>query len=185
MGMKSYSQFKLWMQGDVAPANRKSDLIITSHGSRTMMGGRTLMRGLKKRKVPAGMELHFYGPDRATIVSGTIKFEFIDHDLRGHVRKTKSAGERYVDYGLTKYQGRHGDEDETYDTVRECLGSYDVVTIRHRPLRLGGSINLSKLLAQLSKAGYVYEHIHCSFCRSYKSILMELLHGRANFTTPT
>lgn len=177
--MIEYSAFKLWR------GSGNSELIISSHGGRTMMGGRSLSTGFQKKKVPKGTSLAFYGPDRAVLTAGTIKYEFITHNLAGQAHKVKMAGEPYVDYELSKFQGYHGNEDETYDVVQECLGQYDVVTIRHRPLRGGGSIMLSKLLETLSNDGYNYRKVHCLFCRCYSGSIMEHLKGREDHVTPT
>jgi hypothetical protein len=177
--MREFSQFKLWT------GTGNSEMIISSHGGRSLMGGRSIGTGFKKPKVPVGMSLAFYGPDRSVLVAGTVKYEFINHNLAGQPYKIKNAGDRYVDYELTKFQGYHGNEDETYDVVKECLGKYDVVTIRHRPLKLGGSIMLSGLLAKLAKEGFAYKKVHCSFCRCFNSSILEALKGRPEFTTPT
>lgn len=177
--MKEYSAFKLWT------GTGNSELIISSHGSRTLMGGRSLLTGFKKKKVPKGMELVFYGPDRSVLRAGDIKYEFITHNLAGQPYKVKPSGDPYVDYELTKYQGYHGNKDETYDMVKECLGKYDVVTIRFRPLKLGGSIMLSTLLQTLIDDGYSYKRVHCSFCRCYESSVLALLDGRPDHKTPT
>lgn len=184
MGMKQFERFKLWMENGTDTGSMKQALIITAHGGRSLLGGRSVLTGFRKKKVPNGMALYFYGPDRATITSGTIKYEFIDHDLTAHVHKIKQAGQEYVDYQLTKFQGRHGNEDETYTTVQQCLTKYDVVTIRYRPLKLG-STYLSEVLATLQEQGYVYGRIHCSFCRSFNSIIADLVHGRSTHVTPT
>lgn len=182
--MKQYDRFKLWMENTTSASSRKDDLIISSHGGRSLLGGRSILTGFHKKKVPAGVDLVFYGPDRSAIVAGTIKFEFVEHNLQGSPRKIKKAGDEYVDYELTKLQGYHGNEDETYDVVQECLSKYDVATIRYRPLKWGG-IHLSSLMSQLIEDGFVYKRIHCCFCRSYQSSVMELIAGRDDFYTPT
>lgn len=177
--MIEYSQFKLWT------GSGNNELIISSHGGRSLLGGRSIGTGFSKKKVPPGTSLVFYGPDRSVLVSGTIKYEFIDHNLAGKSHKVKGPGDSYVDYELTKFQGYHGNEDESYDVVKECLGKYDVVTIRHRPLKLGGSIMLGDLLKRLIKDGHSYTKVHCCFCRCFDSSILSLLNGRSDFTTPT
>lgn len=118
------------------------------------------------------------------ITSGIVKYEFIDHDLTAHVHKIKQVGQEYVDYQLTKFQGRHGNEDEAYATGQECLTQYDVVTIRYRPLKLGGTY-LSDVLATSQAQGYVYGRIHCSYCRSFSNIIADWVHCRPTHVTPT
>jgi hypothetical protein len=177
--MIEYPAFKLWTGAG------NGEVIISAHGGRSLLGGRGISTGFKKKKVPSAMSLAFYGPDRSVIVSGTVKYEFIDHNLAGQPYKIKPAGASYVDYELTKFQGYHGNEDETYEVVKDCLGQYDVITIRHRPLKLGGSIMLSDLLKTLIDSGHAYSVVHCSFCRCFSGSIMDLFKGRPDYTTPT
>jgi hypothetical protein len=116
--MIEYSQFKLWT------GNGNTELIISSHGGRSLLGGRSVGTGFSKKKVPPRTSLVFYGPDRSVLVSGTIKYEFITHNLAGIPVKTKVPGDSYVDYKLTKFQGNHGNPEESYDIVKECLVKY-------------------------------------------------------------
>ena len=178
--MRAYDQFKHWKRNSTGNA----ELIISSHGGRSLLGGRNLLNGFGKRKVPAGMSLVFYGPDRSVLTSGTVKFEFIDHNLAGQPHKVKAAGDSYVDYELTKLQGYHGNEDETYDVVESCLSSYDVLTVRHRGVT-GGSVMLSEVLGTLVKDGYVYSKVHCLFCRCFDSVMLSAIKGRSTHVTPT
>lgn len=178
--MSQHEQFKHWRKNDVG----NTDVIISSHGGRSLMGGRGLTTGLAKKKVPPGTTLVFYGPDRAVLEAASLKYEFLDHNLAGQSYKEKGPNAPYVDYELTKLQGYHGNEDETYDTVETCLPRYDVVTIRYRGLS-GGSIMLSDLLKRLAARGYVYKRVHCLFCRCLDNAMLDLINGRSSFVTPT
>lgn len=187
--MIEYSQFKLWTGQD----NR--EVIISSHGGRSLLGGRSIRTGFSKKKVPPGTKLAFYGPDRAVLSASSIKYEFIVNNLAAQPCKVKLPGDEYVDYKLTKYQGYHGSAVEDYDLVVSCLTPavppphqsrcFDVVTIRHRPLKHGGSIMLSDLLKILSDNGHVYDMVHCSFCRCFNSDFLSSLKGRDVHITPT
>ncbi|WP_141218205.1 putative adhesin [Bordetella genomosp. 11] len=153
-----YGQYRLWRGAN------NLELIISSHGARSLAGGRKILNGFHKKTVPEGTELHFYGPDRAILNTRDIYQMFILRNMANRPYRIKTGGEPFVDYQLNKFQG----ELESYETVRQCLGRYDVVTIRHRPWKIGSDhMMLSELLTDLERRGHRYAKIHCFFCRSY------------------
>jgi len=168
-----YSMFKLWKGAS------NTEVIISAHGGRLPTGGRQ-WSNLSKQSVPSGMELAFYGPDRHALRSYKIDKEFIVGNLAGLPYKTKSAGAKYVDYYLTKFQG-HGST-ESYANVEKCLGQFDVITIRNRPLKPPNSIMLSDILATLVEDNRIYKKVHCAFCRT--DFVLDLFLGRPTHETP-
>jgi hypothetical protein len=168
-----YGQYILWR------GSANDELIVSSHGCRPLTGGRNAFNGFQKNVVPAGTALHFYGPDQAVLSTSTIYYEFIHRGLAQRPYRIKSAGQTYVDYELSKFQGKT----ETYDDVRRCLTRFDVVTIRHRPWKIGFDyMTFSDLLVDLLDKGHRYRKIHCVFCRSYTGPLQTFL-GRPTFRT--
>lgn len=167
MACDAFNQFKFWY----ADGSQHGQVIISSHGGRDLLGGRSIATGFKKQRVPAGVTLVFYGQDRSSILSYNIYQEFI---ARTPVPfRKKGPGDFFVDYELTKFQEEGV---ETYDDVKKCLSKYDVVTVRNRPLHFTNSIMLSEVISTLmTKKSIKTMTIHCSFCRSYGTIMSMLL----------
>lgn len=157
---------------EVRKKGGNTEVAITAHGGRSLLGGRSLRTAFRKKKVPAGLSVVFYGPDRAVLRSGSLKYEFIDHNLAGSAHKTKGPGDGYIDYGLIHF------EEETEKSISAALTKFDVVVIKPNT-----EVKLSEILSDL--AGSTYRKVHCSFCRSYDSLIGEVLAGRKTFTTPT
>jgi hypothetical protein len=75
--------------------------------------------------------------------------------------------------GLTKFQGKHGNNFEDYASIQRDMlahktsNPYDVLTIRNRKKgeRKGRDALLSEVLAWLYTNNLRYGHIVCSFCR--------------------
>ncbi|AOB31557.1 hypothetical protein AKI39_13975 [Bordetella sp. H567] len=152
-----YGRYILWK------GTRNADLIISSHGSRSLAGERNRYNPEFKNLVPPGMALHFYGPDYAPISTFNIHQAFMNDKVIARPYEIKSDGQAYVDYALSKFQG----PPESYDKVRNCLPLYDIVTIEQASVR-GPSdhVMLSELIKDLLLKGHRYTRIHCFFCRS-------------------
>lgn len=172
--------------GPVTPGHH---LLISAHGvflQELGLFGRPL-----RTRVPAWTQLHFYAPHGDSILDPTVP-AILAGDFQ--VFETIRPGSPVVDYRLSKYQGRHGSVNETYASITNNLDAneavldaiqqaaakgraikrgpnfafhFDVLTIRNR-WWMKGSLGekLSDVLGALQGAGYRYENIHCSFCRS-------------------
>lgn len=151
---------------------QSSDLVITSHGlyiPRPEFGRQTgklrQVPGLGGWfSVPAGVELHFYGPHRRSLsdpgLSDVIMQRVVPYEKL-------QAGDKVRNYRLFKY------EDDTYYHVSSGMDFrikdkghqvMDVLTVRNRFWAKRGVL-LKHVLSALSEAGYDYERIHCVFCR--------------------
>ena len=150
-----------------------SEAVIRAHGGRTLFGGRKLSGGFKKKKVPQGYTLVFYGPDRAEIQAGSLEYEFVVHNHQANPHKEKAAGDSYVDYGLAS-AGNKGNE------IAACLGTYDVIDLVG-----SGEIMLSRVLEMLQQTNVGYSKIHCLFCRCFTSGMLDFIKGRRTVVTPT
>ncbi|MCA9543661.1 MAG: hypothetical protein KC613_04705 [Myxococcales bacterium] len=172
--------------GPITPGHH---LLISAHGvfvQELAFFGRPL-----STRVPAWCQLHFYAPHGDSILDPTVPAI-----LSGsyQVFETIRPGSPVVDYRLSKYQGRHGSVNETYESITENLRAneavldtiqqqaakgraikfgpnfafhFDVLTIRNRWwMKASVGEKLSDVLQALATAGYRYENIHCSFCRS-------------------
>jgi hypothetical protein len=92
-------------------------LIISSHGayvSRPEIGKEEERGGWLR--VPAGVRLFFYGPHHVALEDPTVE---------GLLSKTpyeiRTGGELVRNYRLSKFQGRHGSETETYATIKQGI----------------------------------------------------------------
>jgi len=161
--------------------DRADELLITSHGHYWM--------GLTGSvTVPSWTTLYFFGPHQAALLDpGVQKVSF---GMKSYEKA--GPGTTVRDYTLSKYQGSHGSEDETYASIKSDIDynrdiierakeateaqlqpildsgvkfeKFDVLTVRNRRLRVDP--NLSSVLNQLEAANMQYPHILCSFCRS-------------------
>jgi hypothetical protein len=154
--------------------------IIAAHG------GQTLIRSTFT--VPAKTKVTFYCPDGASLTGASIPD--ISKSLKSY--EDFSGGEVCRDYILEKFQGYHANGftgldpidkalssmkdswkdqmtcQQTYTNINQAVNagaSYDVVTIRYRPMRVG--ITLSQVITQLCAANFVYDNHLCDFCRHY------------------
>jgi hypothetical protein len=104
----------------------------------------------------------------------TLRGSHVREILAGSLAPTATYSEeaRCPDYNLSKYGP------DTYDKIlRWVAGSYikmDVITIRNRSLfgkgHVGG-LRLSTVIKMLKDAGYAYQNVHCSFCRSLNPLM--------------
>ena len=154
--------------------NSNTDLVISAHGgywARPELGKQTgCLRNIPGFggwfKVPVGETLHFYVPHKYVLDDPEIS-----NALQGLTHKFESspAGTLVRNYRLNKYQGKHGNEQETYNHISQSIDDprafFDVLTIKNRWWKIGG-ITLKAALEQLSKATSQYSDIYCLFCRS-------------------
>jgi hypothetical protein len=169
----------LWKRQDVS----NDAVVITAHGGESTS---------KRTKPPAGVQLYYYCPDTYAcidpgvtgIITGLVKYY-----------EAKPGGEETKDYGLGKFQGKHGgaktkEGEETYrdfqvkvhpdfrrDIVEKFFtGQFKVDALAQiRPVtmdivsvrnrRFHRDPTLWEVIEALQKAGHDYKHVHCSFCR--------------------
>lgn len=170
----------IFRSGTGLPNPAEDHLLISAHGGWSTSDGTF--------KVPQWTQLYFYGREGASI-----KDPGVYNVMKGEWQVVEAAGAGTLvrDYQLSKYQGRHGNEKETYDSIGSSIDrnseamqrmaqgdkyvkdrnfgyNFDVLTVRNRnpynPFATTGS-SLKKVLQTLSDNGYKYENIHCSFCR--------------------
>lgn len=153
--------------------NRQAgDLVITSHGGympRPEFGRQT---GNARRvpglggwlAVPAGVELHFYGPHGWALNDPGLS-DVIGKRVRP--KEILREGDKVRNYRLLKF------EDDTYYQISSGMDyrqrrfghqGMDVLTVRNRWWGKAG-LTLKSVLSMLDEAGYRYERIHCVFCR--------------------
>ena len=85
-------------------------LLISAHG---MVAG-------SEFTVPDWTNLHYYGKHGAAIYDPGFR-NIIEGKYQ--VLESSMGGERSHDYFLSKYQGRHGAEGETYETLQQAVTS--------------------------------------------------------------
>jgi hypothetical protein len=161
--------------------DRADELVISSHGHFWFRA--------EEFTVPDWTTLHFYGPHKKALQDPTLASVGWQSVEAYEVFK---PGSRARNYTLSKYQGRHGNKDETYERIaheveldremvlnflnaseeeqRKYAGTgmtfenWDVLTIRHRRFRYNPSLK-SVLEVMGRTEQWRYPHIHCSFCR--------------------
>ncbi len=108
------SEFYLWQsEGARAP-----NLLVTSHGAYMPRPefGKSSVGGFMN--VPAWTTLHFYGPHQHSLIDPGIS-KVISGGLK--VYESAPSGAAVRNYRLSKYQGRHGNENETYQSIRHSI----------------------------------------------------------------
>ena len=97
--------------------SNSQDALISAHGG--------YYKGTKTFKVPAGVEMLFYGIHGNVLSDPGVKLA----DTKARVVETLKGGDDCVDYELSKYQGRHGGKPgqpaETYDRIAKRIGYND------------------------------------------------------------
>lgn len=92
------------------------------------------------------------------------------------------------EYELSKFQGKHGNDFETYDSIQRNIkshlkegNSYDVLTVRNRKKGFykNNDVHLSDILSWLNQENLHYKTIVCSFCRSDVAVYRNMLTGEA------
>lgn len=179
-------KFYVFRHDASTPVDPATDhLLISAHGGFMNLKGPL---GSSSFAVPSWTQLHFYAPHGSTIANPGI-YDLMKGEYE--VLETFAAGDTVTNYELSKFQGKHGDEDETYESItgnvkrnreqvswlseqmtsgkahgpgRNFAFNFDVLTVRNRVLR--SSPTLKDALSELGKHGFRYENIHCSFCRS-------------------
>ncbi|HUW33822.1 MAG TPA: hypothetical protein VM223_19610 [Planctomycetota bacterium] len=159
-----------------AHGERAENLVISAHG-----GYWAMPKKIGWKPVPAWTTLHFFGPHKSSIYDPGFK-DVIRGDVKVH--ETLQPGDMCRNYKLNKYQGRHGEEKETYAAIKAALDDQvekelpfasrtsnplsteicDFLTIRCRTLRISPS--LFDVLKVLDQKGWRYANIYSSFCRS-------------------
>ena len=165
-------RFYVWVK-DGKKKNKNKKCIISAHGGQSIINSTF--------KVKQNQKFVFYAPH-----GYTLKDPSIVPILTGRAKsnQTISSG-KCPDYQLSKYQGSHSDNFETYQSIEQASWSkqqwvefgiephlvgdvvtsphMDVVTIRNRHGRTEPSLH--ELVAVLKDYGWGYEEYHCSFCR--------------------
>jgi hypothetical protein len=98
--------------------SQADELIITSHGGYYEAG--KFGAGTKKIPVPDWTSLAFYGPHTYVLADPSLS-----NVLNGGIKiyKTAGPGKNVINYSLSKYQGKHGNKNETYATIMTSIGS--------------------------------------------------------------
>jgi hypothetical protein len=181
-------KFYLWTTRVSDPSVQNRELVLSAHG-----GPQT-----RAYAVPPAMPLYFYCPDTwafnapslDSVASGRIRFyeEVLpdqcpkDYSLgKFQGRHGDDSGKVYETYaqiqneihaafkrqliGTMRFR-TPGDQAAALADVRDV--TVDILTIRHRRFR--GDPSLFEALHELEKAGYVYEAVHCSFCRGLQGL---------------
>ena len=89
--------------------------LITAHGG--------YWAGTKKFTVPNGVTLHFYAPHGNVLSDPGISFLYNQPDMKP--TETITGGHPCYNYILSKYQGRHGSQKETYEAIAGSVTGVD------------------------------------------------------------
>lgn len=140
-----------------------ADCIISAHGG--------YLFDTMSFTVPKGIELRFYSPHSTALLDPGLE-EFHEHLAEAVPVEVRTGGKSCRDYLLEKYQGRHNEAGETYDSivasVRERdkgLGGASVVTIRNRWDLVVG-LKLSDVVAAVRREIPTIRRFYCCFCRA-------------------
>jgi len=81
-----------------------------------------------------------------------------------------AVGYSLEDYYLSKFQGKHGDIDETYSAIKKFVDSENVaiLTLRNRKswfVKGKKKVLFSDALGYLEKGGFGISQVNCLFCR--------------------
>lgn len=172
-----------------APGQYADTLVISAHGG-------IELRLQPKFTISSGT-LHFYSHHGETTDDLGIR-NFIHGGKASQRVESLSAGDACYDYYLSKYQGRHGNPDETYESIeaaqryvdehnamlraagdrapKDAVSAtpFDVLTIRNR--LWSQNVQLSTALKEVQKV-HAYRDIHCYFCRSLITDLLTFISG--------
>ena len=156
-----------------------TDCLISAHGG--------YYKENRDFPVPTGATLLFYGEHKKVLADPGLKMM---HQVKGlEVVDTYGAGgiADCPDYILSKYQGSHNNNNETYKSILaeigiedtnfekvsargtagaaqlKWVGAMSVLTIRNRFLR--ADVNLSYVIKMALEAMPTLTTFHCSFCR--------------------
>lgn len=160
-------------------------LVITAHGG--------IWRGSSRTIHYAHGDLHYYSKHGVTTDDNGLERFKVDSFNESQRVETVIKHAKTYNYGLSKYQGRHGNENETYESImRDSLatfvpkkinaigvgaqgferyntssGTFDILTVRNRYKGLTTGVNLQRVFEELHNRSYLYKSIHCYFCRSF------------------
>ena len=151
------NHFYLWM-----PDTRSEVVVITTHGAVLQ---ETFM-------MPPNSTFKFYSLPTTVAYSGLDKTVYEDQVLETKGYDARHPGWNVIDnYTLSKFQGRHGHNAESYDDIRIFVDEYklNVLSARNRTSIFVNkderNTYLSTAVALLS-AGYPWiNEFRCQFCR--------------------
>ena len=110
--MKASENYTVYAVGDkiymMIPKDPPSRVIITAHG------GHTVVTKTNTFEVPEGLVLRFYSDDGASVLDPGFSRFFSRVSVP---KEIISEREICFDYILSKYQGRHGNKNETYASL--------------------------------------------------------------------
>lgn len=163
----------LWLADHGQHAPR---LLISSHGSYTNKS--------RMLSVPNWTSMSFFN-DHGTSLNASPKTE-ISMVIQGQwvPKQVYGPGVQVMNYTLTKFQGKHSGNQQSYADVQaqmiegnnltqgemaqmldRCTTKCDVLTVRNRGL-FGSSVTLHHVMTQLHVRNLHYSEILCLFCRS-------------------
>jgi hypothetical protein len=173
----------VWSRGKKKPTGEKG-CVISAHGGEAQINGTLTLRS-------PSITLVWYGPHgvplKDPMVGMVARKLVVEHGTTTVARGTTPD----QDYILSKFQGKHGGgkvQLEDYDSIRQGMHPetyqdfisqgfkvmdqernlapivLDVVTIRNRNC-FYSSPTLFKVISDLHANGWIYNEIHCSFCR--------------------
>lgn len=116
--LTSRDGFDIYELGDIFylfyPKEKTDRVIISAHG------GHALVSGTNTFRVPTDTVLRFYSSDENSVLDpGFSSF----YASEAAPKEVLSDGDKSFDYILSKYQGRHGNKSETYDSIATALSS--------------------------------------------------------------
>jgi hypothetical protein len=95
-----------------------TDCIISAHGG--------YISEIFAFDVPRGVTLRFYSPHSSTLIDPGLG-SFQRKESRALAIEILHGGERCKNYRLQKYQGHHGNENETYESIANGVLQQDLV----------------------------------------------------------
>lgn len=110
-------------------------------------------------------------PIASTLPKG--KTNSLDPALYDDRTTLDSAGTQVKEHWLSKFQGKHGNNVESYDSIKSWVEDngehFEVATVRNRSnpdksVKQNGMF-LSEVLNALNTKAYVYKEVRCYFCR--------------------
>jgi hypothetical protein len=148
----------------INPFGKNKSAIISAHGNDARINS--------KFPNERAYSLHYYGPHGHSLVDPGLEM-FLNKTAK--VTETVSSTNAQQDYVLSKYQNKHNKKGESYtkgfleNTFNiEDDFEMDIITLRSAKKHNNGRrliLLLSDVIDILFKAGFEYEHFHCSFCR--------------------
>jgi hypothetical protein len=153
-----------------ATKNKFADnLVISAHG------GIAKKAKADCRNTFYGARLNFYVEHGIALYDDGLSMFYNPAVYTPKIKTITYPNNLYYNYDLSKYQGRHNNEGETYDRIEKGVEYskkafkeaevYDVLTMRNRYF-MGKNVTLKDALENIFKL-HPYRQVHCSFCRSF------------------